>query len=851
MDSAQNHSHSKRTVLKIGGMHCAGCVSSIQGLLSEMSGVKKVEVNLATEKAAIEFDPLHVKLDSMENAIKEIGYKVIYDRILLQIGGISDSADAEKIEQNMINFEGIRSASVNFASSQLNIEYNSALLSLADIRKKITDFGYEVLSETASESAQDIDAKKLRRLFLVGVVFTIPVVLFSYPEVFGIIPFAGTNLAAYMIFSFASVVQVVTGSRFYIGAFRIARMKSANMDTLVVLGTSAAYIFSVYNTFPVPNWENIYYDAAAVVIVFIILGKYMELKTKGKTSSVIRKMLELQPKTAMIKKESGEEVEISIELIQPGDVLVVRPGEKIPVDSNVILGSSAIDESMVTGESMPVSKKVGDTVIGGTVNREGLIMVKAAKVGSDSFISQVVKLVEEAMGRKPVMQRLVDKVAGYFAYAVMVAAFSTFLIWYFIIAQGSTAMAIIPAVAILVIACPCALGLATPTAIIVGMGKGASNGVLFKSGDSMELLNRISVAIFDKTGTLTQGKPSITDVIWVGPAPSSLLSKKTLENLINKRKEEGKEEDQNGQQVILKSETSENGVLLTLAAIAERGSEHPLAKAIVDYAKSHGVNINEIEVKNFKAIPGKGVNTEYNGLKIKVGSPGFIQSQNIDISNSTEIVIRLQGEGKTTVLLSVENVVVGIIALLDSPKPEAKETVSTLRALGIVPVMLTGDNEKTARQIANSIGIERIFANVLPSGKVDIVKQIQKEGKKVAMIGDGINDAPALTTADVGIAIGSGTDVAIEAGKVVLVRDDIRDVVAAVEIARKTVSKIKQNLIYAFVYNVILIPVAATGLLYPAFAGIAMAASSVSVTVSSLALKRWIPRSKRIKTARP
>jgi P-type Cu+ transporter len=409
MESIQNQS--KRTVIKIGGMHCAGCVSSIQGFLSEKAGVNKVEVNLATEKATIEFDSSTINFETIEKAIKEIGYKVVYERISLQIGGISDSSDAEKIERRLIHIEGIISASVNYANSQLNVEYNSALLSLADIRKKVTGFGYDILSETASESAQDIEAKKLKRLFLIGIIFTIPVVLFSYPEVFRIIPLAGTNLAAYMIFSFASVVQFVTGSRFYIGAFRITRMKSANMDTLVVLGTTTAYVFSAYNTFPVPNWGNIYYDAAAVVITFIILGKYMELKTKGKTSSIIRKMLELQPKTAKIKKKGGEEVEVPIELIQLGDILVVRPGEKIPVDSNVILGSSAIDESMVTGESMAVSKKVGDMVIGGTVNREGMILVKAAKIGSDSFLSQVVKLVEEAMGRKPAMQRLVDKVA--------------------------------------------------------------------------------------------------------------------------------------------------------------------------------------------------------------------------------------------------------------------------------------------------------------------------------------------------------------------------------------------------------------------------------------------------------
>ncbi|MDP9289886.1 MAG: HAD-IC family P-type ATPase [Thermoproteota archaeon] len=482
-NSGQTVTTIKRTVIKIGGMHCAGCVTAIQGYVSDLPGVSKVEVNLANEKAALEYDQSKIKLDTIEKAIGEVGYKVIYEKLVLMIGGISDSSDAQRLEQNLSHLEGIKTLSVNYGNSQVNVEYNPALLSLADIRKKIGHLGYDVLSESLGSSAQDIEARKLKYLFFVGIAFTLPVILFSYPEVFRFISISGTNTSAYLAFAFASIVQFVTGSRFYIGAFRIAKMKAANMDTLVVLGTTTAYIFSAFNTFPTPIWHNIYYDAAAVVVTFILLGKYMEIKTKGKTGSIIKKMLELQPKTAKIKKESGEEVEIPIELIQPGDIAVVRPGEKIPVDSTVILGSSAVDESMVTGESMPLSKKVGDDVIGGAVNKEGMILVKAAKVGSDSFLSQVVKLVEEAMGRKPAIQRLVDKVAGYFAYAVMIAALSVFLTWYFVLAAGATAMAIIPAVAILVVACPCALGLATPTAIMVGMGKGASNGVLFKSGD--------------------------------------------------------------------------------------------------------------------------------------------------------------------------------------------------------------------------------------------------------------------------------------------------------------------------------------------------------------------------------
>ncbi|HEY7082041.1 MAG TPA: heavy metal translocating P-type ATPase [Nitrososphaeraceae archaeon] len=837
-NSQNNLIDTKRTAIKIGGMHCAGCVTAIQSYVSDLSsGIKKVDVNLASEKAFLEYDPSIVKMESIEKAIEDVGYKVIYEKVILKIGEMSDSSDAESLESNLMSIQGVRSASVNYGICQANIEYNPALLSLSDIRRKINEFGYDVLSESLSATTQNIEAKKLKYLFVIGVIFTIPVILFSYPEVFKFVPFAGTNIAAYVAFVSASIVQFLTGSRFYVGAFRIAKMKSANMDTLVVLGTTTAYIFSAFNTFPTPNWHNIYYDASAVVVTFIILGKYLELKTKGKTGSVIKKMLELQPKTARIKKMKEEEkddnmieveeVDIPIDLIKSDDIVVVRPGEKIPVDSIVLQGSSAVDESMATGESLPVSKKIGDSVIGGTVNREGLLIIKATKVGSDSFLSQVVKLVEDAMGKKPDLQRLVDKFAGYFAYAVMIAALSTFLVWHFVLSENAPAdiaMAVIPAVAILVVACPCALGLATPTAIMVGMGKGASNGILFKSGDAMEALSKVSVAIFDKTGTLTEGKPQVTEVIDI-----------------------------------------QNTEFLALAAAVERNSEHPLANAIVKYAQNQGIRTNNIEISDFEAIPGRGIVAKHNGVTIKIGNPEYILEQKgISFSSSlNQLIERLQEEGKTTIVVLLDNSVAGVIAILDTPKRGAKEAISALKKLGIQSIMLTGDNENTAREIAREIGVERIFANVLPSGKVDIVKQVQQwsqqkpqqleqnynnkktKVKKVAMIGDGINDAPALAISDVGIAIGSGTDVAIEAGKVILIRDNLLDVVTAVEIARKTVSKIKQNLIYAFAYNVILIPIAAAGILYPAFAGIAMAASSVSVTMSSLALKRWIPQSKR------
>lgn len=788
----------KRTLVKIGGMHCAGCVNSIQRRVSTLEGINKVEVNLASERAVLEYDPTKVGMDTIEQAIQDIGYRVVYEKVVLGMEGITDPADAQRLEQNLGQMEGVRSASVNYATSQAGVEYNPALVSLADIRKKIADSGYIVQSETAQASAQDIEARKLRNLFFLGFAFTAPVVLFSYPEVFGFVPLAGSTAAAYIAFSAAAIVQFVTGSRFYIGAFRIAKLHSANMDTLVVLGTTTAFVYSAFNTFPTASWHGIYYDASALVITFIILGKYLEIKTKGKTSSIIRKMLELQPKTARVKKGDRSEIEMPIEIIQSGDIVIVRPGERVPVDSTVIQGESAVDESMVTGESVPVHKKAGDSAIGGTVNREGMLLVKATRVGSDSFISKVVRLVEDAVGKKPPMQKLADKVAGYFAYAVMIIALGAFGTWY-LLSPGDLSSAILPAVAILVVACPCALGLATPTAVMVGMGKGASNGVIFKGGDAIEALSKVSVAVFDKTGTLTEGTPSVTDVI---------------------------------QLQMLQPESQ----VLEFAATAEQWSEHPLAKAIVEHARSMGIHPKDVD--DFQAVPGMGVTAIYSSMTVKVGSPDFMAAK------AEAVVKKLQGEGKTVVLVSVDSKIVGAIGLLDSPKQDAKEAIASLKNLGIEPVMLTGDNKKTAEAVARDIGIERVFAGVLPSGKVDVVRQIQQEGKRIVMIGDGINDAPALMAADVGIAIGSGTDLAVEAGSIVLIRSDIRDVVSAVEIARKTVSKIKQNLIYAFAYNVVLIPVAGAGLLYPALAGLAMAASSVSVTMSSLALKRWNPKRK-------
>lgn len=806
----------KRTALKIGGMHCAGCVNSIQNHIKELDGVTKCEVNLAAEKAILEFDPTTTNLSIIERAVKEIGYDIVYEKLTVKIKNMSDSVDAEKLEKRLKDMEGIRYVSASFGNGQVLVEYNQALLSLADIRQIITTSGYEILSEDLSASAEDVEAAKLKKLFFIGLVFTIPVLIFGYPEYFPFVPFTKTATAGYLVFVCATIVQFVVGSRFYLGAYRIGKMKSANMDTLIVTGTTAAYLFSAINTFPVPVWHNIYFDAASLVVTFIILGKYLETKTKGKTSSLVRKMLELQPKTARIKKD-GQEIDVSIELIKPGDVILVRPGEKIPVDSLVLEGNSAVDESMITGESMTVTKKTGDYVIGSTINREGMLVLKAERIGSDMMLSQIVKLVEDAMGRKPPMQRIVDRVAGYFAFVIMVIAFATFIAWYGITPEGAhhLATSLIPAVAILVVACPCALGLATPTAIMVGMSKAAQNGVIFKGGDSLEILGKIKIAVFDKTGTLTQGSPQITDII-------------------------------DFKQITFQSENkniSDDNKILAIAAIAEKNSEHPLAKSIVQHAVDQKINLPE--PTEFFAIPGNGVKASF-GKNILVGSPKFMEDEKIDIEFAKTILTEFQEEGKTAVLVALDKKLCGIIALLDTPKPSAKIAIQYFKKMAIQVIMLTGDNKRTADTIAKELGIDKVFADVLPSGKSDVVRMLQKEGK-IAMIGDGINDAPALTEADVGIAVGSGADIAIESGNVILIRNDLMDVVSAIEISKKTVSKIRQNLFYAFVYNAALVPIAGLGFLYPALAGLAMAASSVSVTSSSLLLRQWSPPSKRKK----
>ena len=800
----------KRVVLKIKGMHCANCALTIEKNIKKLEGVEEANVSFASEKAMVSFDPRKLDISAIEEAIIKSGYGVEYEKVKINISGLSDKMYGDVIEERLKRIEGVKDVSVNYVSSQIYIEYNPALLSLADIKKVLLDMGIEVMSEEYSASVEEKYVKNLKKKVLIGIVLSVIVVLYSYPELFSFIPLAKTNIAAYILAASSGFILFYLGSTFYKGAVNAARMRTATMDTLVSLGTTAAYLMSLWFTIPTPNWSNLYYDVPAVVITFVLLGKYLENKTKSKTSAVIKKLMDLQPKRARIIID-GEEREVPIELINVGDLMIVRPGERIPTDGIIIEGHSTVDESMVTGESMPVEKKVGDEVIGGTVNKEGVLKIKATKIGDETFLAQVTKLVEDALSTKPAIQKTVDKVAGIFTYLVISIAILTFAIWS-VLLGAPPSKALLYSVAVLVVACPCALGLATPTAIMVGMGKGAEYGILIKNGEALEKAGKIKYLIFDKTGTLTNGEPR---VVIVKPALTMEL------------KLDGLNEDD----------------ILKYAAIAEKNSEHPLGRAIVEEAKERGLQIDDPD--DFISSPGKGVKAFYKGRKIIVGKLDYLKSNNVDIDKIREDAYKLMDKGYTIVGVAIDGHMFGIIGLMDTPRKEAKEVIKIIKNMDIEVGMITGDNEKTAKAIADMLGIDFVLANVLPGGKAREIKKLQEEGKIVAMVGDGVNDAPALTQADVGFALGSGTDIAIEAGDIIIVRDDLRDVVAAIQLSKRTVKQVKENLFWALIYNTVLIPLAASGILYPALAGIAMAMSSVTVTTWSLLMKRYKPEIKK------
>ena len=806
--NVQEHSDvssiTERVTLGIIGMTCAACSARIEKNLSKVDGIKQVNVNLASEKASISYDPSHVTIEQVIEKVKKTGYGVREEKVTLAIRGMTCAACSSRVEKVLNKVEGVVKANVNLASEKATVEFVQGKLTIEQLIAAVQKAGYDA----ASDQALDPDAekklqqkayKKQERLFILGIVLSVPFLIqmiLDFIMVYSPNIDIGYQIHPYVALVLATVVQFYVGGRFYKGAYKALRGGSANMDVLVTMGTSAAYFYSVISVI-IGDVHHLYFEAAAIIITLILMGKFLEAKAKGQTSEALKKLMGLQAKTARVIRH-GLETDIPIEEVVLGDVIFVRAGEKISVDGEIIEGNTSIDESMLTGESMPVTKKVGDSVIGATINKYGSFTFKATKIGKDTALAQIVKLVEEAQGSKAPIQRLADKVSGIFVPTVIGLAIITFVITYFLI--GFTP-GLISAVTILVIACPCALGLATPTAVMVGTGKGAENGILIKSAEHLESAHRVTTVVLDKTGTITKGKPEITNIISTG-------------------------------------NISENE-LLQLAASAEKGSEHPLGEAIVNGAKEKGLPLRE--VSGFNAIPGHGIEVEIDGKTIRIGNKKWMTKNNIAFDSIITQMEKLESEGKTAMLMAMHEDLVGMIAVADTVKETSAESIKQLKKMGIEVIMITGDNQRTAVAIAKQVGIDRVLAEVLPEDKSNEVEKLKSKGKIVAMVGDGINDAPALVAAHIGIAIGTGTDVAIEAADVTLMRGDLMGIVDTIRLSKATMRKIRQNLFWAFAYNIVLIPVAAFGLLTPILAGAAMAFSSVSVVTNTLFLRRWKP----------
>lgn len=733
------------------------------------------------------------------------------EKCTLNISGMHCASCATSIENSLKKVPGVENANVNFASEKATITYDCDKVSEAKLIQAVKKVGYKAIKQGASHIHEGVKNKELKTLkikLIVALILSIPILFISMPQLLApiwsdatmIMDFSGRKI---LLFALTTPVQFIIGWQFYKGAWAAAKNRASNMDTLIAIGTSAAYLYSVATTFIISG--EAFYEIAALLITFILLGKLLEARAKGRTGEAIKKLIGMQAKTARVKR-GGKEIDIPLSEVKVDDIIIVRPGEKIPVDGIIEKGATSVDESMISGESIPVEKNISDKVIGSTINKNGSIEFRATQVGERTVLAQIIKLIEEAQGSKAPIQRFADLISYYFVPTVIALSLITFIVWFFIVGQ-TFVFSLLLAVAVIVIACPCALGLATPTAIMVGTGKGAENGILIKSGEALETAQKLDVIIFDKTGTLTYGKPKLTNV--------SLISKEYTEDEV-----------------------------LTIAASLEKLSEHPLAEAIVHGAEDKKVKLTEIS--KFKAIPGHGVEGEIKGKRVVLGNRKLLQDENISISETEDILVRLENEGKTAMIVAKDSKVIGIVAVADTLKENSHEAIKTLKSMGLETVMITGDNKRTASAIAREVGIDKVLAEVLPEDKAKEVKKFQESGKSVGMVGDGINDSVALTQADVGIALGSGTDVAVESGDVVLIKNDLRDVVTAIKLSKATMRKIKQNLFWAFAYNVAGIPIAA-GIIYPfmgwllrpELAGAAMAFSSVSVVTNSLLLKRF------------
>lgn len=787
----------KKISLRVSGMSCAACAMAIEKSLSRVQGVTEAGVNFAAEKAIAVYDPEQATTDDLIKAVRDAGYDVITDKVQLRLKGMSCAACAAAIEKALNRLDGVYHASVNFAAEKATVEYDSSMVSVRNMIKAVEDAGYEAeradeVSSDRERAEREKEIRDRKRMLILSVVLSAPLVLNMILEVFNV--HVSLFMNPWFQFILATPVQFIVGATYYKGAYHALKGRSANMDVLVAMGTTVAYAYSIFTGFFIGG--DMYFEASAVIITLITLGKLLEAIAKGRTSEAIKKLIGLQAKTARVIRD-GQEMDIPVEDVEVGDIIVVRPGEKVPVDGVIIEGNSSLDESMLTGESMPVDKKAGDEVIGATINKYGTFKFKATKVGRDTVLAQIIKMVEEAQGSKAPIQRLADQISGIFVPVVLVIAIITFVLW-LIFGDGILATALIPAISVLIIACPCALGLATPTSIMVGTGKGAENGILIKGGEHLERAHNINAVILDKTGTITKGQPEVTDVLPVN----------------------GRDDD-----------------LLRIAAIAEKTSEHPLGVAILEKAKELGMDLPDAE--RFEAIPGHGVEAVIEGKTYYVGNRKLMREKNIDIQDAEDKLISLEEEGKTAMLIASDQKLLGIVAVADTVKEHSKEAIKELQKMGIDVYMITGDNERTAKAIARQVGINNIMAEVLPEHKAEQALKLKEQGKFVAMVGDGINDAPALAAADVGIAIGTGTDVAMEAADITLMRGDLRGIPVAIKLSRATMRNIRQNLFWAFIYNAIGIPFAAFGLLSPIIAGAAMAFSSVSVVTNALRLRRF------------
>lgn len=815
----------EKTTLEIEGMSCAACANAVESALKKTGGVLSASVNLAAEKAYVEYDPETVDRDALIEAVRKAGYDVKQrrERIVLRIGGMSCAACAAAVENSLKKSDGIFFAGVNLATERATVEFDPAKVDRDALYRIVGEAGYEVVGvqdeETAS-SEDDEDVRKMdeaRRRMLGTWAFTIPIMLWMLPEMFFGIMWPSHTVMNLGVILLAIPPLAVFGRNTFLSAYRAVRHGSANMDVLIAMGTGAAFLTGPAMFFlPVANYAGV----SAMIMAFHLTGRYIEATAKGRASQAIKKLLELGAKTARVIR-GDEEVEIPIDEVVPGDIMAIRPGEKIPTDGEVVEGSTTVDESMATGESMPVKKLPGDQVIGATINQTGFIKVKATRVGKDTFLAQVIRLVEEAQGTKVPIQEFADRVTGVFVPVVVAIALGTLALW--LIFPGPMAsllervapalpwihphesritLALSATIAVLVIACPCALGLATPTALLVGSGMGAENGVLIRRGEAIQAMKDVRCVVFDKTGTITKGKPEVTDIVLVKPGGGSLSEKD----------------------------------LLAVAASVESRSEHPLALAVVRSAQDRGIAAQAPE--DFQSITGKGVTATVGGKRVLVGSRRLMHDEGIDISELEGELQRIEDEAKTGMIVAVDGVAWGLIAVADPLKDDSVAAIRQLREMGLDTAMVTGDNRRTAHAIAKKVGITHVVAEVLPDGKVQAITGLKERFGTIAMVGDGINDAPALAQADVGIAIGTGTDIAIESSDITLVRGDLSGVVTAVKLSRATFRKIRQNLFWAFFYNVIAIPVAILGLLHPVMAEIAMATSSITVVTNANLLRR-------------